>query len=96
MKTELLCVYHDKENRVRNKCLLLRDEYPCRPDKCEWYTTQEDRILSFVKAVMVWQKNHTGRWEESGIVPERFIQDVKLKIFTEKLKRDYSEEVKNA
>lgn len=83
------CVFHDRENRVRNKCLLLRDEYRCEPDKCEWYLTHEKRIESYIKAVKAYEKNHPGNWMETPIVPERFETEVRFRLTAERLKEEY-------
>lgn len=47
-------------NNKRNKCNLVRDEYPCVPKTCKWHRTKEEYLESLFKACKNYERN-TGR-----------------------------------
>lgn len=57
-RTAYNCYFRD-ENK-RNKCDLVRDEYPCCPKTCKWHRTKEEMLESLYKAAMTYERA-TGR-----------------------------------
>lgn len=57
-RTAQNCYYRD-ENK-RNKCDLVRDEYPCCPKTCKWHRTKEELLESLYKAAVNYERA-TGR-----------------------------------
>lgn len=52
------CYFRD-ENK-RNKCDIVRDEYPCCPKTCKWHRTQQEMLESLYKAATTYERA-TGR-----------------------------------
>ena len=57
-RTEENCYFRD-ENK-RNKCDIVRDEYPCCPKTGKWHRTQQEMLESLYKAATTYERA-TGR-----------------------------------